>query len=162
MKNIKKILKTTLLTLTGIFSMQVFALDFVFTNDGYFGKGNAYAIEGYDAVNYFTENQPAKGSADFTFRYQGKKWHFKNENNLALFKANPQKYAPQYGGHCAWRVAQDGAGVYGDPNIWTIVDDKLYLNYNQEVNSRWVRDIPGFINKGNDFWLGKNKFKTLN
>lgn len=158
----KKILKTALLTLFGVFSMQALSLDFVFTNDGYFGKGNAYAIQGYDAVNYFTQNEPTKGSAEFATSYQDKTWHFKNAENLALFKADPQKYAPQYGGHCAWRVAQDGAGVYGDPSIWTIIEDKLYLNYNQEVNNRWVKDIPGFIVKGNDFWLGKNQFKTLN
>lgn len=158
----KKHLKLSILTLFAVFSMQVLSIDFVFTNSGYFGKGNSYAIEGYDTVNYFTENAPAKGSSDFATEYQGKTWHFKNAENLTLFKANPKKYAPQYGGHCAWRVAQDGVGVYGDPNIWTIVDNKLYLNYNQEINSRWIKDIPGFIVKGNDFWLGQNKFESLN
>ncbi|SMN11471.1 FIG01200156: hypothetical protein [uncultured Candidatus Thioglobus sp.] len=158
----KKQIKISLLALLSIFSMQAFSIDFTFTNDSYFGKGNAYAIEGYDTVNYFTENKPAEGSSDFSAKYRGKTWHFKNAENLALFQADPQKYAPQYGGHCAWRLAQDGKGVYGDPNIWTIVDNKLYLNYNKEVNNRWVKDIPGFIKKANDYWLGQNKFETLN
>ncbi len=145
--------------------MQVFSLDFVYSKHAWFGagsEGNEYAIEGFDAVNYFTQSQPAKGSKDFSFEYRNKHWHFKNSENLALFTANPQKYAPQYGGHCAWRVAQDGAGVYGDPKIWTIVNNKLYLNYSQKVNDLWVKDIPGFIKKADDFWLNQNQFKSLN
>ena len=161
----KKSIKISVLSLLSFFTLQAFSLDFVYSKRAWFGEGsegNEYAIEGYDAVNYFTENKPAQGSADFAFEYKGKTWHFKNAENLSLFQANPQKYAPQYGGHCAWRVAQDGAGVYGNPKIWTVVKDKLYLNYNQQVNSRWTKDIAGFIEKGNDFWLGKNQFKTLN
>ncbi|KAA0444660.1 MAG: YHS domain-containing protein [Candidatus Thioglobus sp.] len=161
----KNNLKISLLILLSFFTLQVFALDFVYTKNSFFGagsEGNEYAIEGYDAVNYFTQNQPVEGSQDFSYEYKGKQWHFKNAQNLALFKADPQKYAPQYGGHCAWRVAQDGIGVYGDPKIWTIKDGKLYLNYNKAVNQRWVKDIPRFIKQGNEFWLGKNQFKSLN
>ncbi len=161
----KNTLKNLLLTLLSFATLQVFALDFTYTKHAWFGagsEGNEYAIEGYDAVNYFTENKPAKGLAEFSFNYREKTWHFKNAKNLALFKTNPQQYAPQYGGHCAWRLAQDGEGVYGDPRVWTIVDNKLYLNYNRATNKRWVKDIPGFIKKGNDFWLGKHQFKNLN
>ncbi|BAS67483.1 MAG: YHS domain-containing protein [Gammaproteobacteria bacterium] len=158
-------MKKILLLALSLFSLQALSLDFVYTKHSFWGvgsEGNEFAIEGYDAVNYFTENQPAKGNSKFSFKYQGKTWHFKNAENLALFKTDPQRYAPQYGGHCAWRMSIDGEGVYGDPNIWTIVDNKLYLNYNKETNSRWIKDIPGFISKANDFWLGKNKFTTLN
>lgn len=161
----KKTIQTLLVTFLSVFTLQVFALDFVYTKHAFFGsgsEGNEYAIEGYDAVNYFTENEPSEGSEDFAFTYQDKQWHFKNAANLALFKADPQKYAPQYGGHCSWRMAIDGAGVYGDPKVWTVLDDKLYLNYNTEVNSRWQKDIPGFIKKANGFWLGKNQFTALN
>lgn len=161
----KTTLKTLLLLALSCFSLQTLSLDFVYVKNSYFGagsEGNKYAIEGYDAVNYFTENAPAKGVSDFSLTYKNQQWHFKNAQNLALFKADPSKYAPQYGGHCAWRMAKDGVGVYGDPNIWTIVDGKLYLNYNKEINNRWVKDIPGFIKAGNEFWLGKNQFKTLN
>ncbi len=158
-------MKKILLIFVSLFSLQALSLDFVYTKHSIWGsgsEGNEYAIEGYDAVNYFTENKPAKGSPDFAFKYKNKEWHFKNPQNLALFKADPQKYAPQYGGHCAWRMGVDGVGVYGSAKIWTIVDDKLYLNYNREVNDRWVKDIPGFIKKADGFWLGKNQFKSLN
>jgi YHS domain-containing protein len=144
--------------IANMFFAQAFAIDFVFTK-GFFNK---YAINGYDTVNYFTEGKPAEGNKKFTFEYKGAKWKFKNAENLELFKANPQKYAPQYGGHCAWRMAIDGVGVYGNPNFWTIVDNKLYLNYNKSINQLWTKDIPNFIVKADDFWLGKNKFKTLN
>ncbi len=110
-------------------------------------------------MNYFTQNTPAKGSTDFTFEYQNKQWHFKNANNLSLFKANPKKYASQDVGHCAWRMGMDGESVYGDPTLWTIVDSKIYLNYNQEVNRRWNKDIAGFFIKVNQFWLGKINLK---
>ncbi|SSC10036.1 FIG01200156: hypothetical protein [uncultured Gammaproteobacteria bacterium] len=161
----QNILKNLLLILLSFTTLQVFAFDFTYTKHSWFGagsKGNEYAIEGYDTVNYFTENKPVKGLAEFSLEYRGKTWRFKNAENLALFKASPQQYAPQYGGHCAWRIAQDGEGVYGNPKIWTIVDNKLYLNYNQVANKRWVKDIPGFVKEGNDFWLGKNQFKNLN
>ena len=161
----KNNLKIGLLALLSVFTFEAFALDFVYTKNSFFGQGsegNEYAIEGYDAVNYFTENKPAKGDEQFSFNYKGKQWHFKNQKHLDLFSANPQKYAPQYGGHCAWRMGIDGKGVYGNANIWTIVDGKLYLNYNNEVKRRWVKDIPGFIKKADGFWLGKNQFKSLN
>ncbi|MBW5291040.1 MAG: hypothetical protein Rsou_0149 [Candidatus Ruthia sp. Asou_11_S2] len=118
----KKTIKTIILIGLSSFVLQAFALDFVYSKHAWFGtgsEGNEYAIEGYDTVNYFTQNKPAKGSADFTFEYQNKQWHFKDANNLALFKANPTKYAPQYGWHCAWRMGIDGEGVYGDPTLWT-------------------------------------------
>ncbi|MBE8189536.1 MAG: YHS domain-containing protein [Candidatus Thioglobus sp.] len=121
-RNLKKLLIIGL----SFFALQAFSLDFVFTNNGYFGKGNAFAIEGFDAVNYFTNDAAAKGNPDFSMQYRGKQWHFKNAQNLAKFKANPEKFAPQYGGHCAWRMAQDGEGVYGDANIWTIVDPTVF------------------------------------
>ncbi|MBA5249217.1 MAG: YHS domain-containing protein [Gammaproteobacteria bacterium] len=160
-----KILKLIALIGLSAFALQALSLDFVYTKKAWFGagsEGNEYAIEGYDAVNYFTQNESVEGSADFAFKYKDKQWHFKNASNLALFKAHPEKYAPQYGGHCAWRMGIDGEGVYGDPTLWAIVDDKLYLNYNKETKNRWEKDIPGFIIKADQFWLGKNKFKTLN
>ena len=158
----KKILKLAVFISFGIFTSQASAQDFIYTKNGYFDKGNEYAIGGYDVTSYFTEGKPVKGSKQFSHKYRGKEWHFKNKESLSLFKKDPQKYTPQYGGHCAWRVAQDGVGVYGDPTIWTIVDGKLYLNYNETVNSRWSKDRSGFIKKGNEYWLGKHKFKALN
>jgi YHS domain-containing protein len=155
-------LKQLLIVTLVCWSANSMATDFVFTNDGFFGKGNEFAIEGYDTVAYFTENKPVKGSERFQTKYKEAVWLFKNAENLAAFKENPQKYAPQYGGHCAWRVGVDGKGVYGDPEIWTLRDGKLYLNYNDEVQYKWNKDIPGFIKKGNKFWIEKNNFNSLN
>jgi YHS domain-containing protein len=109
------------------------------------------AIGGYDAVAYFTAGKPTRGSDDFKTEWRGATWKFASAANLAKFKANPGAYAPQYGGYCAWAVA-NGYTAKGDPLQWKIVGGKLYLNYNSEIQSRWVKDIPGFIAKGNSNW----------
>lgn len=154
--------KIALVVLT-LFSLSSFSLDFNYTKQSFWGEGNEYAVQGYDPVAYFTENKAVKGTEDFKLDdYKGTPILFSSQQNLDLFNENPSKYAPQYGGYCAWRMAQDGEGVYGDPTLWTIVDDKLYLNYNQTVKERWVKDIPGFIKQADGFWLNKNGFKELN
>lgn len=109
------------------------------------------AIGGYDAVAYFTESKAVTGKDEFTTEYKGASWKFSSAANLAKFKANPAGYAPQYGGYCAWAVAQ-GYTASGDPKQWRIVGGKLYLNYNAEVQSKWVKDIPGFIKSGDANW----------
>jgi len=109
------------------------------------------AVGGYDAVSFFSETGPVKGSADFSFEYNGKTWLFANSGNLELFISAPEKYAPQYGGYCAWAAAQDDLAP-GDPKYWKIIDGKLYLNYSKKVQSDWEKDIPGFIAKANQNW----------
>ncbi len=109
------------------------------------------AIEGYDPVAYFTEEQPVKGKDEYSFEYNGGVFKFASAENLALFTANPEKYAPQYGGYCAYAVSE-GYTAKIDPDAWTIVDDKLYLNYNQSIRKRWSKDIPGRIAKANENW----------
>lgn len=113
--------------------------------------GDKYAVGGYDAVAYFTEGQPIEGSDEFTTEYKNAKWRFASQANLDAFLANPEAYAPQYGGYCAWAVA-NGQTASGDPQLWKIVDDKLYLNYNEKVKADWEKDIPGFIAKADDNW----------
>ena len=115
--------------------------------------GDGVAIEGYDPTAYFTENRPVKGSAEFSFNWAGATWHFANEHGRGLFAKNPEKYAPQFGGYCAWAVSQDYTAK-GNPKNWTIVDGKLYLNYNDEIQERWEKDIPGFIAKAKENWPG--------
>lgn len=109
------------------------------------------AIEGYDTVAYFNENKPVAGKDEFTTVYQGVTWKFANAANLAKFKANPAAFAPQYGGYCAWAVAH-GYTASGDPKQWRIVNGKLYLNYNADIQSKWVKDIPGYIKSGDSNW----------
>ncbi len=106
------------------------------------------AIRGYDAVAYFKQGKALKGDPTFSHPWNGSVWPFANAEDLALFKANPEKYAPQYGGYCAYGSA-DGEGHKAptDPQAWAIVDDKLYLNYNKKVQEAWKKDTKGMIEK---------------
>jgi YHS domain-containing protein len=120
--------------------------------DIYTGFFNKKAVSGYDTVAFFTDNKAVKGSKEFSFRYQGADWYFSSAEHLALFKAEPQKYAPQYGGHCAWAVSEKSTKVAADPDFWKIVDGKLYLNYNDDVQEKWLKDIAGHIQQADKNW----------
>lgn len=104
------------------------------------GLLNSAAIKGYDPVAYWNSDQPQKGSKQFSHEWRGARWHFANEENKTLFIENPEKYAPQYGGYCAWAMA-DGKGrtVPVDPEAWSIENGKLYLNYNLKVRAEWLK-----------------------
>ncbi len=109
------------------------------------------AAGGYDVTAYFTESKPVKGKKAFKTKHEGAEWLFASKENLDKFTADPQKYAPQYGGYCAWAVSQ-GNTAKGDPLLWTVHADKLYLNYNQEVNKSWRADIDNLIEVGDQNW----------
>lgn len=117
----------------------------------YTGRFSNLAVDGYDTVAYFTEGKPVKGDKSFSTEYKGAEWRFASADNLAAFKAAPEQYAPQYGGYCAWAVSQNYT-ARGNPENWTIVDGKLYLNYNDEIQERWEMDIPGFIAAADKHW----------
>ena len=117
----------------------------------YTGWFSRTALNGYDPVAHFEAGQPVKGDTRFTHEYKGATWQFANAAHRDRFIADPEAYAPQYGGYCAWAVAQ-GSTASGDPMFWKIVDGKLYLNYDAAVQKRWEQDIPGFINKANKNW----------
>ena len=121
--------------------------------DVYTGTFSSLAVGGYDAVAYFKEGRPVEGKAQFATEYKGATWRFANQDNLNAFKANPTAYAPQYGGYCSWAVAQ-GYTASGDPQVWKIVNGKLYLNYDRDVQAKWEKDIPGFIAKADKNWPG--------
>ena len=97
---------------------------------------NGVAIKGYDPVAYFTEGAPVEGSEDFTAMHDGATYHFASAANRDAFLADPEKYAPQYGGFCAYAVAQ-GATAPIDPEAFTVLDEKLYLNYSDHVRAQW-------------------------
>jgi YHS domain-containing protein len=109
------------------------------------------ALDGYDAVAYFKGGKPVKGSREHTTTWNGGTWHFASAENQAAFEAAPQRFAPQYGGYCAWAVSE-GYTAKGDPSYWRIVDGKLYLNYNASVQKDWEKKIPVHIAKGDKNW----------
>ncbi len=109
------------------------------------------AIKGYDPVAYFTAGRPVEGDSDFVYEWRDATWRFASAAHRDLFAADPEKYAPQYGGFCAWAVSQ-GKTAPIDPDAWRIVDGKLYLNYSAKVQKTWEEDIPGFIQKADANW----------
>lgn len=117
----------------------------------YVGGKERAAVRGYDVVSYFTENKPVKGSKEFSLTYKGAKWLFSSANNKALFEADSEKYAPQYGGYCAYAVSRNTTASV-KPEYFTIHDDKLYLNYSKSVNKKWIKDKGGYIKKANKNW----------
>ena len=119
----------------------------------YLGFFSDKAVSGYDTVAYFTENKPVKGNKKYTFKYMEAIWYFTSQDNLDMFKANPTKYTPQYGGYCAWSVSQ-GYNASGDPEQWTIVNDKLYLNYDLEIKERWLKKRDSLITDADKNWPG--------
>ncbi|QUJ76926.1 YHS domain-containing protein [Sulfitobacter albidus] len=119
-----------------------------------------FAASGYDVVAYFSlpqnpvgQSQPAPvpGNKAITAEYNGATFAFSSEENREAFLANPAKYAPQYDGHCAYGVAKGGK-VPGNPTLWRIVDDKLYLNITKNVVGFWEEDIPGNLNLSTSNW----------
>jgi len=109
------------------------------------------AIQGYDVVAYFNESKPVKGKKEFLTNYAGETWHFASADNLKSFQTSPEKYMPQFGGYCAYGMSR-GYKAKTDPEAWTIVDGKLYLNYNLEVRKIWNEKQGEFINKANTNW----------
>ena len=102
------------------------------------------AIKGYDPVAYFISNQPVKGIKTISHAWNGASWHFSSETNKKIFVDNPEKYAPQYGGYCAYGWAK-GYAVKIEPDAWAIEGGKLYLNYNKVVQKDWDKDRVGYI-----------------
>jgi YHS domain-containing protein len=123
-----------------------FAKDPVYT-----GTFSSLAVSGYDPVAYFTEGRPIEGSGEHEYEWSGATWRFSSADNLNSFKSNPQAYAPQYGGYCAWAVSQ-GYTASSDPQAWRIHDGKLYLNYSEGVQKTWAQDVTGNITKADTNW----------
>ena len=114
-------------------------------------KGPGIALHGYDPVAYFTEQTPVQGSAEASVVHDGATYRFASADNMKAFQANPEKYAPAFGGYCAYGVAVS-AKFDGDPRYWKIVDGKLYLNLNEQIQKTWLKDVPGNIKKAEKFW----------
>jgi YHS domain-containing protein len=118
-----------------------------------FNVQDSFVLKGFDAVAYFQQGKAIPGNANFTYKWQNVNWRFSTAENRNLFIKNPEKYAPQYGGFCAWAVSR-GYTAPIDPNAWKIVNGKLYLNVNLDTQKRWEKDIPGNIQKADQNWPG--------
>ncbi len=128
-----------------VLSPKEYAPEPVFTEDG-------LAIRGYDPVAYFTDGQPVEGDPAHSTEWQGATWRFASAGNREMFLAEPEKYAPQYGGFCAWAVAAKGKLYSTQPDNWTIHDGRLFLNYNDDIQARFETDIPGFVAEADRRW----------
>ncbi|MGY5452398.1 YHS domain-containing (seleno)protein [Agarivorans sp. MS3-6] len=146
MNKLKAAIRYTTLVTALAFSGLSFAADVGISVDS-----NDLAIKGYDPVAYFSSGQPTQGTADFSATHNNAIYHFSSASNRDAFKAEPAKYAPQYGGYCAFGVAMEKK-FETDPNAWKIVDGKLYLNLDKKVQQRWLENTHELIVDANQNW----------
>lgn len=109
------------------------------------------AIKGYDPVAFFNQSKAVKGADSLSYQWNNATWLFASTEDLNAFKAAPEKYAPQYGGYCAYGTA-DGHKAPTQTETWTVVNDKLYFNYNSKVKEMWMKDQPALIIKADQKW----------
>ena len=109
------------------------------------------AIKGYDPVAFFKESKPVKGSEKFQYKWKDATWFFSSNENLEAFKTDPEKYAPQYGGYCAYGTSQ-GHKAPTQTDTWSVVNDKLYFNYNDKVKELWTKDQANLIKVADEKW----------
>ncbi|MDD3765221.1 MAG: YHS domain-containing (seleno)protein [Nevskiales bacterium] len=132
-------------------SLPAMAADELNVSLGYSAAGAPLAVHGYDPVAYFTEGKPVRGSDEYTLVHEGAAYRFASAEHRDRFKADPARYAPQFGGFCAYGVAV-GKKFDGDPQLWTIQNDRLYLNLNPEIVAAFNKDVPGNIRKAEGKW----------
>ena len=145
------------LTLTALAAAAAFSLASAGPTSALAAKPPVYtaplsklAVGGYDVTTYFS-GAPSKGDPRWTATRGGVDYRFTSAANLAAFKAHPDAYLPQYGGYCAWAVAH-GYTAKGDPEAWTVVGGRLYLNYDAGIRAKWSADIPGYVAKADKNW----------
>ena len=134
--------------------VSVFAIFMAFAASPAFATDVTHStpgISGYDPVSYFSMGKPVKGSGYHVAEYKGVTYAFSSKENKATFEGNPGKYVPMYGGYCAYGVAV-GKKFVADPEVWKIVDGKLYVNLDKGIQGKWNKDIPGHIKKADKNW----------
>lgn len=127
---------------------------------GEYFERDGVAIRGHDPVAYFKDGKPVKGSADHRVEHKGSVFLFASKANRDVFAAEPDKYAPQYGGFCAFGMAS-GYKAATDPAAFTVANGKLYLNYNSDVRKQWSADVPGFVAKADRQWPATSKHNKV-
>ena len=109
------------------------------------------AAQGYDVVSYQTAKRPVRGTGHYVSVHEGGVYQFSSADNKALFDADPARYAPAYNGYCAFGVSV-GKKFIGDPEIWRVVDNRLYLNLDASIQDMWLEDVPGRIKTADNEW----------
>ncbi|MFC1845084.1 YHS domain-containing (seleno)protein [Thermodesulfobacteriota bacterium] len=117
-------------------------------------KPHITAIGGYDPVAYFTESKPIPGNENFSYAWNNIRWIFSSRGNMELFKKNPAQYAPQYNGYCAFGLSRNDC-VEVNPELWAIVDGKLYLVFNHAIMNAWLLDKENYIAKADRNWQNR-------
>lgn len=135
----------------GLFSLFASSTSFAGEDPVYTSLFSNEAVGGYDVTAYFSDNKPVKGKSGFSMEYKGASWRFVSQENLDEFKADPEKYAPQFGGYCAWAIAK-GDLQKGDPEYWDIQDGKLYLTFDEKIQQTWRSDRVNLIDRANQEW----------
>jgi YHS domain-containing protein len=141
-----------------LFSVSVFAVDDAINT----GRFNNTAIDGYDTVAYFTQKKPVEGNKAHQVKWRDANWYFSNKDNKALFIAHPEKYAPQYGGWCAYAMSDEGRTIRTDPDAFVIYNGKLYLNYSKSVQRVWLENKLANIKEADHFYPLETNVKTFN
>jgi len=141
------------LTVLGLFSLLGTAAH---AGSAVYGASKGPAIDGHDAVAYFTDARPVPGDARFTVDWNGATWRFASQENLDRFKAEPERYAPQYGGYCAYAMS-GGALSPGDAKRWRVEGGKLYLNANVFAQKLWETNIPKRVLDADGHWPAKKQ-----
>ncbi|MCG8412706.1 MAG: YHS domain-containing protein [Pseudomonadales bacterium] len=144
-------MRKLMLSLTAVVSLLTASIASAAIDAIYTGLFSNEALRGYDTVAYFTEGMPVEGSNAYSTEYMGAVWKFSSQQHLDLFLADPEKYAPQYGGYCAYAMA-NGDTASAEPDLWTIHEGKLYLNYSRRINRRWKEDMNGYIEQADIEW----------
>lgn len=137
-------LRSSLMALVALFGFTGNAIAADYTN-------STPAVQGYDVVSYQTGKRPVRGNGHFVSVFDGATYQFSSTENQQLFESNPEKYAPAYGGFCAFG-ASVGKKFIGDPEVWRVVDGKLYLNLDTSIQSQWLKDVPGRIKSADANW----------
>lgn len=117
----------------------------------YTGRFSSVALQGYDPVSYFTGDAPVKGDKSYQVVYKNADWYFSSKANQNAFNNDPERYTPQFGGYCAFSVAQ-GKIVKGDATLWAMVNDKLYINFNKGIHRLWLKRPQTLIEKAHGQW----------
>ncbi len=112
------------------------------------------AIRGHDPVAYHLSQKPVRGDPKWSVHYNNASWYFASEANRDLFRADPERYAPQYGGYCAYAMS-GGRVVPTDPQAWHIEAGKLYLNYSRAIRDVWIKDVPAYVKNADRRWAEK-------